>query len=33
MYAVRRWSVRQARGLENFYNAFERVFVGLPPLW
>ena len=33
MYAVRRWSVRHARGLEIFYNAFERVFVGLHPLW
>ena len=33
MYAMRRWSVRHAGGLENFYNAFERVFVGLHPLW
>ena len=33
MYAVRRWSVRHARGLEIFYNGFERVMVGLHPLW
>jgi len=33
MYAVRRWSVRHARGLEIFYNGFERVFVSLHPLW
>lgn len=33
MYAVRRWSVRHARGLEIFYNGFERVLVGLHPLW
>jgi hypothetical protein len=33
MYAVRRWSVRHARGLELFYNGFERVFVALHPLW
>ena len=33
MYAVRRWSVRHATGMETFYNAFERVFVGLHPLW
>jgi len=33
MYAVRRWSVRHARGLEIFYNGFERVFVALHPLW
>ena len=33
MYAVRRWSVRNARGLELFYNGFERVFVALHPLW
>ena len=33
MYAVRRWSVRHAAGMETFYNAFERVFVGLHPLW
>ena len=33
MLAMRRWSVRHARGLESFYAAFERVFVGLHPLW
>lgn len=33
MYAVRRWSVRHARGLEIFYQGFERVFVALHPLW
>jgi len=33
MYAVRRWSVRHARGLEIFYDAFEWVVVALHPLW
>jgi hypothetical protein len=33
MYAVRRWSVRHARGLELFYQGFERVFVALHPVW
>jgi hypothetical protein len=33
MYAVRRWSVRHARGLEIFYNGFERALVALHPLW
>ncbi len=33
MYAVRRWSVRHARGLEVFYAAFERALVALHPLW
>ncbi|MDH4480526.1 MAG: methylenetetrahydrofolate reductase C-terminal domain-containing protein [Rhodoferax sp.] len=33
MYSVRRWSVRHARGLELFYQGFERVFVALHPLW
>ena len=33
MYAVRRWSVRHARGLEIFYQGFERVVVALHPLW
>ena len=33
MYAVRLWSVRHARGLEVFYQGFERVFVALHPLW
>jgi hypothetical protein len=33
MYAVRRWSVRHARGMEIFYNAFEKAFVALHPVW
>jgi len=33
MYSVRRWSVRHARGLEIFYNAFERGVVALHPLF
>ena len=33
MYSVRRWSVRHARGMEIFYQGFERVFVALHPLW
>ncbi len=33
MYAVRRWSVRHARGLEIFYHGFERAMVALHPLW
>jgi Methylene-tetrahydrofolate reductase C terminal len=33
MYAVRRWSVRHAAGLEIFYNGFERIVVGLHPFW
>ena len=33
MYAVRRWAVRHARGMEMLYNGFEKVFVGLHPLW
>ena len=33
MYPVRRWSVRHARGLEIFYQGFERVMVALHPLW
>ena len=33
MLAMRRWSVRHARGLESFYAAFERVLVRLHPLW
>ncbi len=33
MYAVRRWSVRHSRGLEIFYKAFEKAFVGLHPVW
>ena len=33
MYAVRRWSVRHARGLEILYNLLERLLVALHPLW
>ena len=33
MYAVRLWSVRHARGLETFYEAFEKVMVALDPVW
>lgn len=33
MYAVRRWSVRHARGLEAFYNGFERVLLRLEPVF
>ena len=33
MLAMRRWSVRHARGLEIFYAGFERLFVALHPLW
>jgi hypothetical protein len=33
MYAVRLWSVRHARGLEAFYEAFEKVMVALDPVW
>ena len=33
MYRVRLWSVKNARPLEIFYNAFERVVVALHPLW
>ena len=29
MYAVRQWSVRHARGLNNFYRRFERMLVGM----
>ena len=32
MYAVRRWSVRHARGLETLYNGFENVLVALAPI-
>jgi hypothetical protein len=32
MYAVRRWSVRHSRGLETFYNGFERVLLWLEPV-
>jgi len=33
MIAMRRWSVRHARGLETTYRILERVFVALDPLW
>ncbi|MGH8138977.1 MAG: methylenetetrahydrofolate reductase C-terminal domain-containing protein [Steroidobacteraceae bacterium] len=33
MYAVRRWSVRHARGLNAFYRGFEAVLRALHPLW
>jgi len=33
MYAVRRWSVRHARGLNAFYRGFESLLVAGAPLW
>lgn len=33
MLNVRHWSVRRARGMEVFYQAFERLLVALHPLW
>jgi hypothetical protein len=33
MYALRRWSVRHARGLNAFYRRFEAVVCGLHPVW
>ncbi len=33
MYAVRRWSVRHARGLNTFYRGFESLLVALDPLF
>jgi Methylene-tetrahydrofolate reductase C terminal len=33
VYAVRKWSVRHARGLNAFYKAFESALVALNPLW
>ena len=33
MYAVRRWSVRNAGVLEKLYAGFERFLVGGHPLW
>jgi hypothetical protein len=33
MYAVRLWSVRHSRGLNRFYQAFEKILIGLHPLW
>ena len=32
MYSVRLWSVRHARGLNAFYNGFERALLALAPL-
>lgn len=32
MYAVRLWSVRHARALERFYNAFERALLVMQPV-
>ena len=31
MYALRRWSVRHARGLNTFYRGFEAVICALHP--
>ena len=33
MYSVRQWSVRHSRGLELFYNLFERALVLLHPVF
>ena len=33
MYALRRWSVRHAGGLNAFYRSFETVLTALHPLW
>ena len=33
MYALRRWSVRHARGLNAFYRGFESLLVAAHPLW
>ena len=33
MYALRRWSVRHARGLNGFYRGFEALLVAAAPLW
>ena len=33
MYALRRWSVRHARGLNGFYRGFEAVICRLHPLF
>ena len=33
MYAVRRWSVRRARLLDRLYAGFERLLVGLHPIF
>lgn len=33
MYAVRRWSVRHARGLQTIYQLLEKALIVLHPLW
>ena len=33
MYTLSLWSVRHARGLNRFYQGFERALVALDPLW
>ena len=33
MYALRRWSVRHARGLNGFYKGFEALLIACNPLW
>ena len=33
MYAVRKWSVRHARGLNAFYRGFESMLVALDPVF
>lgn len=33
MYAIRRWSVRHARGMEMLYAGFERLLVFMGPLF
>lgn len=33
MYAMRRWSVRQARLLDRLYGAFERILVAADPVF
>ena len=33
MYALRRWSVRHARGLNAFYRGLEALLVMANPLW
>ena len=33
MYALRRWSVRHARGLNAFYRGLESLLVAAHPLW
>jgi len=33
MYRLRLWSVKRARWLEIFYKYFEKLIIGLHPLW